>query len=152
MAGNLTLTFIKPHTVLERKVGKLIARIEEAGFAIILAKMVQIRPEGADVFYEEHKDKEFFTKLKNYTCVGPVWAMVLAKDNAVEEWRNFIGATFPAKAEPGTIRADFGRHDNVTLNAVHGSATDHDAKREINFFFAQEIKGALLADEVDNQR
>ncbi len=152
MAGNLTVAFIKPHAVLERKVGKIIDRIEEAGFGIILAKMLQIRPEGAEVFYEEHKDKEFFTKLKHYTCVGPVWTMVLAKDNAVEEWRNTIGATDPAKAAEGTIRADFGRKDNITLNAIHGSATDHDAKREINFFFAQEIKGAMLADEVDNQR
>jgi len=151
MAGNLTLAYIKPHAVLNRKVGKIIDRIEEAGFGIILAKMVQIRPEGANIFYEEHKDKEFFTKLKHYTCVGPVWTMVLAKDNAVEEWRNFIGATDPAKAESGTIRADFGRHDNITLNAVHGSATDHDAKREINFFFSREIKGAMLADEADNQ-
>ena len=152
MAGNLTLAYIKPHTVLERKVGKIISRIEEAGFAIILSKMVQIRPEGADIFYEEHKAKEFFDKLKHYTCVGPVWAMVLAKDNAVEEWRNIIGDTDPAKAEKGTIRAEFGRPDNITLNAVHGSATDHDAKREINFFFYKEIKGAMAADEVDNQR
>ncbi len=151
MAGNLTLAFIKPHAVLERKVGKIIDRIEEAGFGIILAKMVQIRPEGADIFYEEHKDKEFFAKLKHYTCVGPVWPMVLSKDNAVEEWRNFIGATNPAKAGPGTIRADFGRHDNITMNAVHGSATDHDAKREINFFFAREIRMAEILDAPNNQ-
>ena len=78
-------------------------------------------------------------------------ALVLAKDNAVEEWRNLMGATDTAKAEPGTIRADFGEQDNITLNAVHGSATDHDAKREINFFFSREIRMAEVLDARHNQ-
>ncbi len=151
MAGNLTLAMIKPHTVMERKVGQIFTRIEDASFGIILGKLVQIRPEGVDVFYEEHKNKEFFNKLKHYTCVGPVWALVLFKDNAVEEWKKLVGATNPAKAEPETIRAEFGRPDNMTMNAVHGSATDHDAKREINFFFAREIKMAEVLDAPNNQ-
>ena len=152
MAGNLTLAIIKPHIHMERKVGQVLQRIEEAGFGIVLSKMVQLRPEGADQFYEEHKGKDFFDKLKRYMCVGPIWAIVLAKDNAVEEWRKTIGATNSAEAEPGTIRHDFGRHDNITLNAVHGSATDHDAKREINFFFAREITLAGKVDALDNER
>jgi len=146
MAGNLTLALIKPHAYLERKSGQIIARAEEAGFGVILAKTVQLHPEGADGFYAEHQGKDFFPKLKRYMCAGPIWALVLAKENAVEEWRNFIGATDPAKAEPGTIRHDFGKHDNITLNAVHGSATDHDAQREILFFFSQEIR---VADKVN---
>lgn len=151
MAGNLTLAMVKPHVLMKRKLGLIITRMEDAGFGIILGKAVQIRPEGVDVFYAEHKEKEFFDKLKRYTCVGPVWALVLAKDNAVEEWRNLMGATDPAKAEPGTIRADFGEQDNITLNAVHGSATDHDAKREINFFFSREIRMAEVLDASHNQ-
>ena len=151
MAGNLTLAIIKPHAVLARNVGKIIDRIEEDGFGILLAKMVQLRPEGADEFYAEHKGKEFFSKLRRYMCVGPVWALVLAKDNAVEEWRDLIGLTDPAKAEPGTIRHDFGKHDNITLNAVHGSATDHDARREINFFFARDIETAKKLNAIDQK-
>jgi len=151
MAGNLTLAMVKPHVLMKRKLGLIFTRIEDAGFGILLGKAVQIRPEGVDVFYAEHKEKEFFDKLKRYTCVGPVWALVLSKDNAVEEWRNLMGATDPAKAEPGTIRADFGEHDNMTLNAVHGSATDHDAKREINFFFSREIRMAEVVDAPHNQ-
>ena len=151
MVGNLTLAMIKPHIHMEHKVGQIFTKVEEAGFGIILGKLVQIRPEGADVFYEEHKGKEFFDKLKHYTCVGPVWALVLIKDNAVEEWRNLMGATDPAKADSGTVRSEFGRHDNMTMNAVHGSATDHDAKREINFFFAREIRMAEVLDAPNNQ-
>ncbi len=151
MAGNLTLAIIKPHAVFERKVGKIIDRMEEAGFGLLLVKMFQLRPEGADEFYAEHKGKEFFNKLRRYMCVSPILVLVLAKDNAVEEWRNLIGATDPVKAEPGTIRHDFGKHDNMTLNAVHGSATDHDARREINFFFARDIELAQKLDAIDQK-
>jgi len=151
MAGNLTLVMIKPHAHLERKVGQIITRAEEAGFGILLAKMVQLRPEGAEEFYAEHQGKDFFPKLKQYMCAGPIWALVLAKVNAVEEWRNFIGATDPAKAAPGTIRHDFGKHNNITLNAVHGSSTDHDAMREILFFFSREINIAEKVDALDQK-
>lgn len=151
MAGNLTLALIKPHAHLERKVGQIIARAEEAGFGILLAKMVQLRPEGADEFYAEHKEKDFFPKLKQYMCSGPLWALVLTKENAVEEWRNLIGNTDPAKADAGTIRHDFGRHDNITLNAVHGSATDHDARQEILFFFSRELNVAEKVNALDRK-
>ncbi len=151
MAGKLTLAMVKPHILLERKTGRIFTKIEEAGFGIILGKLVQIRPEGVDVFYEEHKEKDFYEKLKRYMCVGPVWAIVLAKDNAVEEWRKLMGETDSSKAEPGTVRAEFGRSNNIPMNAVHGSATDHDAKREINFFFAREIRMAEVVDASDNQ-
>ncbi len=146
MAGNLTLALIKPHAHQERKAGKIIARIEEAGFGILLVKMAQMHPEGVEEFYQEHVGKDFFPNLSNTTCKGPLWALVLAKTNAVEEWRNAIGIADSSKAGPNTLRNEFGHHSNVPLNAVHGSATDHDAKREINFFFHKEIK---IAERVD---
>ena len=151
MAGQLTLAMIKPHAVLERSVGKILTRIEEAGFGIVLAKMIQLRKEGALQFYREHEDKEFYNNLCNVMSSGPVWVLVLAKPNAVEEWRNFIGATNPAEAKPGTLRHDFGDHSNITNNAVHGSATDGDAQREIAFFFTREIRVAERVDALDNQ-
>ena len=151
MAGQLTLAMIKPHATLGRSVGKIITRIEEEGFGIVLSKMLQLRKEGALQFYEEHKDKDFYDNLCSTMSVGPTWALVLAKPNAVEEWRNLIGATNPAEAEEGTIRNEFGDHKNITNNAVHGSATDADAKREITFFFAREIKLAERVDALDNQ-
>ena len=151
MAGQLTLALIKPHATLGRKVGRIITRIEENGFGIVLSKMLQLRKEGALQFYEEHKDKEFYGKLCDVMSAGPIWALVLAKPNAVEEWRNLIGATDPAEASLGTLRNEFGDHGNITNNAVHGSATDDDANREIFFFFTREIKLAERVDALDNQ-
>ena len=146
MAGNLTVALIKPHILFARKRGQIITKIEEAGFGIILSKMVHLRKEGAEVFYKEHLGRGFFPDLQKTMCAGPLEAMVLAKANAVEEWRNLIGATNSAEAAAGTIRHEFGEHGNMPLNAVHGSASDHDAKREINFFFSREIR---LAEELN---
>ena len=145
MAGQLTLALIKPHVHFARNVGKIITRIEEAGFGIILCKETQFTRHGASEFYQEHEGRPFFDNLVKVMSVSPIWAMVLAKPDAVAEWRGAIGATNPAEAEPGTIRHEFGDHQNLTNNAVHGSATDHDAKREINFFFARDIQ---LAEQV----
>ena len=150
MAGQLTLALIKPHITLGRSVGKIITKIENAGFGIVLSKMLQLRKEGAHQFYEEHKERPFYENLCNVMSAGPVWALVLAKPNAVEEWRNLIGATNPKEAAPGTLRNEFGDHTNITNNAVHGSATDSDAKREISFFFGREIQLAQKIDEMDN--
>ena len=151
MPGQLTLALIKPHATLGKNVGKIITRIEEDGFGIVLSKMVQLRKEGALQFYEEHKDKDFYDNLCNVMSSGPIWVLVLAKPNAVEEWRNLNGATNPAEAKPGTLRHEFGAHENITNNAVYGSATDGDAKRESTFFFAREIKMVERVDALDNQ-
>ena len=140
MAGQITFAIIKPHATLSRNVGKIMTRIEEAGFAIVLAKMIQLRKEGALEFYREHAEKDFYNNLCNVMSAGPIWALALAKPNAVEEWRELIGATHPAEAKAGTIRHEFGNHSNMTNNAVHGSASDGEAKRELHFFFAQELK------------
>jgi nucleoside-diphosphate kinase len=142
MAGHLTLALIKPHALLARNVGKIITRIEEEDFAIVLGKETQFTKHGAREFYQAHSGEPFFDNLVKVTGGGPIWALVLAKPNAVEEWRKVIGATNPAEAEVGTIRHEFGDHTNVTNNAVHGSDSDHNAKREINFFFARELRVA----------
>lgn len=151
MAGHLTLALIKPHAHLERQSGKIIARIEEGEFGIILGKLTQLTKEGARQFYQEHEGKEFYDNLVRTMSAGPVWALVLAKPNAVAEWRAFIGALNPADAEPGTLRHTFGNHKNLTNNAVHGSATDHDAKREINFFFSKDIMKAAKQNEINKE-
>lgn len=150
MAGHLTLALIKTHAHMERKVGPIITRIENEGFSILLAKMVQLQPEGAEEFYAEHKGKPFFTNLVGVMSSGPIWAMVLCKENAVDAWRKVIGATNPAEAEEGTIRREFGSHTDITNNAVHGSAHDSDAKREINFFFGRELKLVARINEISN--
>lgn len=149
MAGHLTLALIKPHAHMSRHVGEIISRIEKEGFAILLAKVVQLQPEGAEDFYTEHRGKPFFPNLTRVMSSGPIWALVLCKTNAVDEWRKVIGATNPAEAGEGTLRKQFGDPNNITNNAVHGSATDSDAKREINFFFGRELKIMQRITEVN---
>ena len=136
MAGHLTLAVIKPHVVYSRKVGKIITDIEEAGFGIITGKMLQLREEGARDFYKEHEGKPFYPHLVKVMSNGPVWILILAKNNCVQDWRELIGTTNPAEATEGTLRNKYGDKVDMSLNAVHGSATDHDAVREINFFFS----------------
>lgn len=149
--NHLTLGMIKPHAIRARKAGEIISRIEDAGFAILNVKSVQLRREGAEEFYAEHKGKDFFDNLCEVMSSGPVWAMVLMKHDASKEFRKLIGATHPAEAEAGTIRADFGDHENITDNAVHGSASDADSPREVMFFFGADLKIARTIDEADRQ-
>lgn len=149
MAGHLTLALIKPHIFFERRTGEIIQRIEKSGFSILLAKMTQLTESGAEQFYAEHQGKDFFEGLIQKMSSGPIWVLVLYKDNAVDEWRKLIGETDPAAAAPGTIRADFGKSKNITDNAVHGSSSDPEAKREINFFFGRELK---LAERLQDLR
>lgn len=149
MAGNLTLAMIKPHIHFQRRAGEIIQRIEKEKFAILLCKLVQLRDEGVEEFYGEHKGKDFFPRLKNSMLSGPTWVLVLAKENAVDEWRKVIGATNPAEAAPETIRAIFGDKSNMSNNAVHGSSDDWAAKKEINFFFGREISLAEKIKEMD---
>lgn len=151
MAGHLTLALIKPHIVFNRKVGRIIADIEEAGFGVIAGKMLQLREEGARDFYKEHEGRDFFPYLVKVMSSGPLWVMILAKKNCVGDWRELIGATNPAEAEEGTLRHKYGDHVEMAMNAVHGSATDHDAVREINFFFAKELNLLRELDAADNE-
>ncbi len=126
---------IKPDAVASGHIGAILAQINEAGFEIIAMKYTKLSPEKAAEFYEVHKERGFFQELVDFMSSGPIVAAVLRKDNAVEDFRTLIGATDPAKAAPGTIRARFAR--NIGENAVHGSDSDENAAREASFHFAR---------------
>ena len=133
MDGNLTFAIIKPNAVRTGKSGPILAMINEGGFEISALKMVQLTTEQAESFYEVHRGKSFYGELVEFMTSGPVIVMILKHANAVDEFRKLIGATDPAKAEPGTIRKLFAI--SIKMNAVHGSDSDENAIRESNFFF-----------------
>ncbi|MEO0898899.1 MAG: nucleoside-diphosphate kinase [Bacteroidota bacterium] len=133
MAGNRTLTIIKPDAVSKGYTGKIIAQIMEAGFAVKAMKLMHLTEKEAGVFYEVHKERPFYGELVAFMSSGPCVPMILEKDNAVADFRKLIGATNPAEAEAGTIRALYA--ENVGKNAVHGSDSDENALIEGNFFF-----------------
>jgi nucleoside-diphosphate kinase len=128
-----TFVAVKPDAVQRGLVGEIIQRFEKKGFKIIGLKILQLDRQTAEKHYEEHKDKPFFAKLVNFIISGPVVAMVLEGVNAVEVVRKLIGATNPANADPGTIRADFAH--TMERNVVHGSDSPESAEREIAIFF-----------------
>jgi nucleoside-diphosphate kinase len=134
MNGNFTFSIIKPNAVRTGKTGPILAMINEAGFEISAMKMVRMTTEQAQSFYAVHTKRPFFDGLVEFMTSGPVFVMVLRHENAVEEFRKLIGATDPAKAEPGTIRKLFAV--SVQMNAVHGSDSDENAEMEANFFFS----------------
>lgn len=133
MNGNFTFAIIKPNAVRTGKSGPILAMINEGGFELSAMKMVQMTTEQAESFYEVHRGKSFYAELVEFMTSGPVIVMILRHKNAVEEFRKLIGATDPAKAEPGTIRKLFAI--SLKMNAVHGSDTDENAASESNFFF-----------------
>lgn len=133
--GNITLTMIKPYAVEHGYVGPILARINEAGFRIAAMKYLQLSLAEAEAFYEIHRGKPFFERLTKFMCNGPIVAAILEKENAVEDYRQLIGATDPNKAEEGTLRKLFGA--SIVNNAVHGSDSDENAQRESDFFFSQ---------------
>lgn len=135
MAGNITFTMIKPDATAAGNTGKIIDKIIEAGFTIKAMKWTRLSKEDAGAFYGVHRERPFFGELVEYMTSGPIVAAVLEKDNAVEEFRKLIGATDPAKAEPGTIRNMFAK--SIAANAVHGSDSDENAKIEGSFYFSQ---------------
>ncbi|SHI67675.1 nucleoside diphosphate kinase [Tangfeifania diversioriginum] len=135
MAGNLTLTMIKPTAFNKNYTGAILKMINEAGFTIKAMKLTQLTPQQAGTFYAVHKGKPFYDSLVSFMSSGPLVAVLLEKENAVEEFRNFIGATNPEKAEEGTIRKLYGT--SLQQNAVHGSDSDENAKVEAEFFFSK---------------
>lgn len=135
MAGNITFTMIKPDAVENNYIGPILAKINEAGFRIVAMKYTRLSPEMAGRFYAVHKERPFYGELVEYMSSGPIVAAILEKDNAVADFRKLIGATDPAKAEPGTIRALFAK--SIAANAVHGSDSDENAAIEGSFHFAQ---------------
>lgn len=134
MAGDITLTMIKPYAVTKNYTGDIITQINKAGFKIKALKMTWLSPLQAQQFYAVHKDRPFYNDLVQYMASGPIVAMVLQKENAVADFRKLIGATDPAEAAEGTIRKRFGT--DKQRNAVHGSDSDENAIIESNFHFA----------------
>ncbi len=135
MISNFTFSIIKPDAVHSGKTGPILAMINEAGFEIIAMRMLQMTLKQAKSFYEIHKERPFFNSLVEFMTSGPVVVMILRHENAVNDFRNLIGATDPSKAESGTIRKLFAA--SVQMNAVHGSDSDENAARESDFFFSE---------------
>lgn len=133
MAVEQTLSIIKPDAVSKNLIGAIIGRFEEAGLKVIALKMQQLSQEQAQGFYAEHKDRPFFAGLVEFMTSGPVCVQVLSGEGAIAQNRKLMGATNPAEAEPGTLRADFA--ESLGENAVHGSDSPASAEREIAFFF-----------------
>ena len=130
-----TFTILKPDTVKAGKAGAVISEIERAGFRIRAAKMLHLSKAQAEGFYYVHKERPFFGSLVSFMTEGPIVAMVLEADNAIEKLRKVMGATDPAKADNGTIRKQFGT--NIERNAIHGSDGPETAAFEIGYFFNQ---------------
>jgi nucleoside-diphosphate kinase len=130
-----TLSIIKPDAVAKSVVGQILARFEAAGLRIAATKKIQLSKADAEAFYAVHAQRPFFKDLVEFMISGPVVVTVLEGENAMQKNRDLMGATNPAEAEAGTIRADFA--DSIDANAVHGSDSIENAINEINFFFAQ---------------
>lgn len=134
MATNRTFTMIKPDAFEAGNTGAILKMIEEAGFKIVAMKATQLTPQLAGKFYEVHKERPFYADLCGYMSSAPIVAVILEKDNAVEDFRTLIGATNPANAADGTIRKIFAK--SIEANAVHGSDSDENASIEGAFFFS----------------
>ncbi len=134
MATNRTFTMIKPDAVADGNSGAIIKMIEEAGFRIVAMKKTLLTEARAGEFYAVHAERPFYAGLCEYMSSGAIIPMILEKENAVTDFRKFIGATDPAKAEEGTIRKLFAK--SLTSNAIHGSDSDENAAIEGSFFFA----------------
>ena len=130
-----TLTIIKPDSVEKDKVGAIIAHLEREGFRIVAARMMRLTEAQARAFYEVHKERPFYNDLVAYMTSGPVWPMCLERENAVTYLREVMGATNPAEAAEGTIRALYG--ESIERNSIHGSDSPENAAREISFFFPE---------------
>lgn len=136
MATERTLSIIKPDAVGKNVIGEIYSRFEKAGLRVVAAKMLQLTDESAGGFYAEHKERGFFKDLIAFMTSGPVMVQVLEGEGAVALNRELMGATNPAEAAPGTIRADFAK--SIDANAVHGSDSAQSAAREIAYFFKDE--------------
>ncbi|MCB9666976.1 MAG: nucleoside-diphosphate kinase [Myxococcales bacterium] len=133
MAIERTLSIIKPDAVEQHYVGDIIGMIERAGLEIKALRMTHLTRPQAEKFYEVHRERPFFDELVRFMTRGPVVLSALEGENAVQRYRELMGATDPAKAKEGTIRKAHG--SNVGENAVHGSDAPETAQTEIAFFF-----------------
>ena len=136
MAGERTLSIIKPDATRRNITGKVNAMLEAAGLRIVAQKRIRLSREQAERFYEVHKERPFYGDLCNFMTSGPVVVQVLEGDNAVERNREVMGATNPAEAAAGTIRAAFA--ESIEANSVHGSDSPENAAIEVAFFFSDD--------------
>ena len=132
--SNITFTMIKPEAVASGNTGAILNKIEAAGFRIVAIKKVHLSKERAGEFYAVHSERPFYGELVDYMSEFPIIAAILEKNNAVADFRTLIGATNPADAAEGTIRAEFA--ESLAKNAVHGSDSDENANIEANFHFS----------------
>ena len=135
MSNNLTFGIIKPDAVRANHTGSIIHRILDTGFSIRGLKLIHMSRNQAEGFYDVHRERPFFAGLTEFMASGPCVVMALEKEGAVKAWRDLMGATDPAKAEPGTLRKEFG--GSVGENACHGSDSDENAAIEISYFFSR---------------
>jgi len=133
--SNITFTMIKPDAVEKNYIGAILEKINSTGFRIVAMKYMQLTEEEAKSFYEVHKDRPFYIDLIEYMTSGPIVAVMLEKENAVEAYRKLIGATNPEEAAEGTIRKLYA--ESIAANAVHGSDSDENAIVENDFFFSK---------------
>lgn len=133
MAGNFTLTIVKPDAFGAGKAGKIIAHLEAQGFKILASRVMHLSKEQAGEFYAVHKERPFYGSLVTFMTSGPCMPMVLEKADAVAALRTAIGATDPAQADAGTVRKLYA--ESKERNAIHASDSDENAMRESRFFF-----------------
>ena len=128
-----TFAIIKPDAVQRRLVGKILGRIEDAGFTVRGMRMHHLTKQEAEGFYAVHRERPFFGGLTDFMSSGPVVLLALEAPDAIKKWRNLMGATDPAKADAGTLRKEFG--SNIERNATHGSDAPDTAAFELGYFF-----------------
>jgi nucleoside-diphosphate kinase len=134
MSVQRTFAIVKPDAVTGKKMGRILAKIEDAGFTILAAKLMHMTAPQAGGFYAVHKERPFYASLCRFMTQGPSLVMVLEADNAIAKWRELMGATDPAKAASGTVRKEFA--SSIEANAVHGSDAPETAAFEISYFFS----------------
>jgi nucleoside-diphosphate kinase len=128
-----TLAIIKPDAVAARQAGKILQRIEDAGFQIRAMRQVNLTKPEAEGFYAVHRERPFFASLTGFMSSGPAIVLALEAPDAIKKWRTLMGATDPAKADAGTLRRDFGK--SIEHNATHGSDAPETAAYELGYFF-----------------
>lgn len=135
MALELTFGMIKPDAIKAGNMGNIISMAEQHGFTILRLQLGHMNKEVAEAFYSVHKDRPFFGELVEFITSGPVVIMALARENAIQEWRDLMGATNPEEAKEGTIRKKYGL--NIGNNAAHGSDAPETAAQELGMFFPE---------------
>lgn len=128
-----TFAIIKPDAVRKQLAGQILARIENAGFAVCALRMIHMTKAEAEGFYAVHRERPFFGGLTDFMSSGPCVVLCLEAPDAIKKWRDLMGATDPAKAEAGTLRKDFGA--SIDNNATHGSDAPETAAFELGYFF-----------------